>query len=352
MNFKNPMNFDIRIFNKENVSDEFINQYFDLINSIWKEMHPLEPLPSIDSLKQHFFEPIPNKNSFSWIAFKENKLVGSCDLLTESSNSPFFEERKNKGQFWMNVMENHRRIGLGTEMLKTIVNKASEFEYIESLELTGSTPLKESIVFCEKFGGEVTFESEENRVYMNDIDWKKIELMKVRGYQETSGFTVEIFEKIPESIIEDYAKALSEFQSIKPYNEIPKEDRISATRLRNFESKLIDDKIRWIHFLVINKNGEIMALSNLRYHFDALERINETSAWVGSDYCETKIKEVLKAEMLLYIKKKFPRVNKIYVLLEHPSMEKLNKEIGFTKHYQGKNFKFNLKDLKNYCDST
>ncbi len=50
--------------------------------------------------------------------------------------------------------------------------------------------------------------------------------------------------------------------------------------------------------------------------------------------------------MLLYIKHNFPRVNKIYIWFEHPTMSNLNKEIGFTKHYQGKNFKFNIEKLK------
>lgn len=337
--------FEIRIFDKESVSDNLINRYFDLINAGWKELHPLEPLPSHDSLMQHFFEPIPNKQTFSWLAFKENEIVGSCDLIIESTESPFFEERKNTGQFWLGVAKKHRRKGLGSEMLKIIVNKTSEFEFVEFIELTGATHLKESIAFCDKFGGEVTYEGEENRIYLDDINWEKIQKMKNEGYQYLNGFSIEVFEKIPKTIIKEYAKAFSEIRLEKPFNEISVEERVTSEKLRNFEIKLRNDKIRWIHFVIRNNKKEIIALGDFRYHLDALERIIEAYAGVGFRFQETKIKDVLKSEMLLHVKENFPRVQIIYIGFEHPTMEELNKKIGFTKHYQGKNYKFNLKEL-------
>lgn len=50
--------------------------------------------------------------------------------------------------------------------------------------------------------------------------------------------------------------------------------------------------------------------------------------------------------MLLYIRNKLPKVDKIFIWFEQCMFEDLNKKIGFTKHYQGKHFKFNLKELK------
>jgi RimJ/RimL family protein N-acetyltransferase len=123
MTGKNIEGYELKVFEKESVSDEIVTKYYNLINSIWKEIHPLEPLPPIEGLKQHFFEPIPNKQTFSWLIFKNDSIIGSCDLVIEDSNSPFFEERKNISQFWMNVHKKHRRKGLGTEMLRTIVKK-------------------------------------------------------------------------------------------------------------------------------------------------------------------------------------------------------------------------------------
>jgi GNAT superfamily N-acetyltransferase len=346
MTTENLTEFEIKVFDKESVSDSLINQYFDLINAGWKELHPLEPLPLHENLMQHFFEPIPNKQSFSWLTFKKNEIVGSCDLLIESTDSPFFEERKNTGQFWLGVTKKYRRRGLGSEMLRTIVDKVSEFEYVDSIMLTGATPLKESIAFCDKFGGEVTYESEENRIYLEDINWGIIQKMKDEGYQDFSGFSIEVFEKISDTFIEEYAKSFSEIRLEKPFTEIPVEKRVTPKKLRNFETELSDDKIRWIHFVMRDDKNEIIALGDLRYHLDALERVNEAYAGVRFGFQETKIKEVLKSEMLLHVKENFPKVRKIYIWFEHPTMEDLNKKLGFTKHYQGKHFKFNLKELK------
>ncbi len=343
---KSTQDFVIRVFDKESISDFLVDQYFVFIHSIWKELHPSEPLPSEASMRQHFFEPVPNKLSFSWLAFKEEELVGSCDLLIENPESPFFEERKHKGQFWMNVSKNHRRMNLGTQILRTIVAKATEFEYVESLELTGATPLKESISFCEKLGGKVTFEAEENRLYFDDINWNTIQQLKDDALKDFSDFKVEVFDKIPETIIKDYSEAFSEFRHEKPFNEIPQEDRITPERLRDFETQLEADQTKWLHFLVKDNNGDIIALSNLRYQLDSLERINETLAAIKSNYRETKIKDILKSEMLLYIRDSLPEVQKIFIYFEHPIMENLNREIGFTKHSQGKHFEFNLKELK------
>jgi hypothetical protein len=115
-----------------------------------------------------------------------------------------------------------------------LLKKTEKFGFIESIELTGATPLKESIAFCEYFGGEVTYEAEENRVYMKDIDWQKIEQMKNEGYIENNDISIEIFDEIPDAIIDDYAKAFTVIRNESGYDDVPREKRITVEKLRNF----------------------------------------------------------------------------------------------------------------------
>ncbi|HUT81699.1 MAG TPA: hypothetical protein VMZ29_10905 [Candidatus Bathyarchaeia archaeon] len=51
---KKEIEFEIKIFDKDSISEETVTKYYNLIHSMWKEMHPLEPIPSLDSMKQHF----------------------------------------------------------------------------------------------------------------------------------------------------------------------------------------------------------------------------------------------------------------------------------------------------------
>ncbi|MFX0092874.1 MAG: GNAT family N-acetyltransferase [Candidatus Hodarchaeota archaeon] len=351
MNKNVPFSIEISEFEKNSVTAELKQSYFALINSIWEEFYPTAPSISYESFQQHFFKPIPNKKSFSYLLFKiengKKELVGSGDIIIESPESPFFEERKHIAQFMLNVKKGDRREGLGTKLFQTIVKKALEFKFIKSLELTGAVPLAESIAFSEKYRGEVIYEAMENRIYLEEINWSLIDAWWDEGQEviKKKGILLETTDKIPEDKLERLAKLYTEILYQKSYDKVDTKDRITPVSLRNREKELVLDKIRWIHFIAENPTGEIIAILDLRYHLDALERITETVSIVNEEYKETQIAKKMKAQMLKFIKNNLPKVERILIQGEKSYMREINKKIGFKKHLQGKNYKFDLSEL-------
>lgn len=69
MDGKTNADFEIVVSDKKSATEELIDSYYQIIHFIWKELHPLAPLPSVESMKWHFFEPVLNKQTFSWNKF-------------------------------------------------------------------------------------------------------------------------------------------------------------------------------------------------------------------------------------------------------------------------------------------
>ncbi|MCY3410976.1 MAG: GNAT family N-acetyltransferase [Candidatus Heimdallarchaeota archaeon] len=342
------MSTTIKKFDKINIAPKIKNSYFDLIRGIWEEIHPDEPLPTIESMEQHFFDPIPNKDVHSFLLFNNDDLIGSADLLVEAEESPFYNERKQLGQYWINVAKDHRRRGFGTLLLQKITSNAEKLG-IKTLELTGATPLQESIAFCEKYGGVINNESIENRAYIENIDWDVVESWYVEGvrYYDTQKIETVLCDSLPDGLIDDFARLYTEIQYQCSYDEVKPEERITSERIRKFEDRLQKDKIRWIH-LIARRNEQIVAFVDLRYHLDALERVTELTSFVNDDFIDDQFLKGLRAQILKHIREELPRVVKILILDEKPYMIKSNEDIGFSKHSQGKSYTFlvsNLRDI-------
>ncbi|UCG03214.1 MAG: GNAT family N-acetyltransferase [Candidatus Heimdallarchaeota archaeon] len=336
----------ISIFDPDSTSDELWEKYYLFYLRIFKEMFPDDPPPSKECLKKEMENPHPDNKDYRWILSEEksNNIIGYGRVTVYNKSSPAYQANKHIAFGTLFVDKSHRRLGFGEDLLKILVKKVKDEK---KTIFQGGTLLESGKAFCEQFGGIIALTEEESRLKLEEVDWEMLDEWIDEGTRRAEGVTIKRFEVVPEKDLEDYCLIFTETLNQVPKGELEWEanETPEIRRSREKRNKLIN--LTWTTFISREDDGTISGLTETFYQPDQASLLFQGLTGVKKQYRGRGLGKWLKAEMLKYAKKTFPKLKFVVTdfAVTNAPMIAINKRLGFKKHKFWKEYKFNVDEL-------
>ncbi|MFX0170995.1 MAG: GNAT family N-acetyltransferase [Candidatus Hodarchaeota archaeon] len=339
----------IKLFEPQTASEDMWNLLYLFFKKIWLEMYPDDPIHSKETIKKDILLPNPDMKNYRWFAYDKNEtqIIGYGRLSIYKKSSPAYEANAHIAFGFLYVDQEFRRLGIGTDLLKILVKKVSEEK---KTVFQGGGHLQSAYAFCKAFGGKIAITEEESRLNLADIDWSMIETWKKEGPARAKGVSLERFETVAQDDIEDFCQLSTEL-----LNQVPKEDleweanETPETRwLREDREKKLGTV--WTTIISREANGTISGLTETFFHPDRVTLLYQGLTGVKEEYRGRGLGKWLKAEMISYVRERFPDVKSIVTdfALTNDPMIAINRSLGFKFYKKYNEYKFKVEEL-NRC---
>jgi len=329
--------FRIILFDPLTANDALWEKYFDQTEEIYREREPQEPVLPRARKKEMTLAALPNpySNAYTYLALSPGGgAAGLAHFTAETPASPTYADNKNIGGLQdLSVAGPLRRRGLGSRLFRHGLAELARKEPLVT-ELVAGASLDSGRRFLEKKGGVLSLEDSENRLYLKDADWALIERWDAEGAARNPGTAILSVREIPEADIQAYALAYNETLSREPMGELDGRMQITPEQIRHFEKKLREKGVIETVIYSREKDGRISGLPETAYKPGLGHVVRQGMTGVRAEFCGRGLGKLLKARMLLHIKKEFPAVK--YVVTANANsnapMMAINNKLGFKRH--------------------
>ncbi|NHJ47478.1 MAG: GNAT family N-acetyltransferase [Asgard group archaeon] len=340
--------YKINQFDPVTGEEETLYKLFFCLDNLFLEKEIDEPKPSNDFRMKNFRTRSQLSDESWWLVWLEEQIVGYGVLNIRNKKSPTFEDSKHVASIHMRIEKNHRRKGIGLELMKLIIAKSKEYDFVTTLQ--SSTKYKSGFNFCEKLKGVLAMEGAENRLRFNEVDWDLMNEWRKQGHikGEKEGRTLQWFDTCPEDIVEEYCKVYTETMNQQPFGELEHKPVITPDSRREQEKQYAKTNCNWHTVITCENDGTISGLTDFTYFSGMPYRIYQELTGVLKQYRGNGLGKWLKAEMLHFMHRTYPEAK--YVRTGNANanapMLSINTRMGFKLHEVEKVYKFKVVNLE------
>ena len=340
-------NIFIEQFDQDNLDESFWEKFHVFNEKSYKELFPNDNLPNRKFVVASILSGWPDYQIFRDIVYKNSlkrEIIADSHYAINKEDSPGYENNKHNSFFYILVDSRFRRQGLGSLLFKTTLEKVKE----KGCKFTETdTYFDSGNKFCKKFGGKIINKSSENRLHMEEVDWKLVNEWRDNGKKKAPMIVLENYLIVPEKDI----KEICELETILEKQMPTMDDKDKWTDIYTPEKKReierMNQKRGYINYTIISReyNGIISGFTEIRYsRTDRPERINQGLTGVLEDYRGRGLGKWMKAEMLRYIENHIPDARFIVAgNADHNApMNSINERLGYKPYYDETSFKFRL----------
>lgn len=344
------MNYEIRTFSAKDASDDLWKAFFDYDESIFLERNPGDTPPTREFEKSFMINPSPLYDIYRWLIFtNDDKIVGKGNLWFQNVQSPDYEGVKEKTYLYLSIAKEHRRKGLATDLLKVMLKKAQKLnKSIIRAEITGELGAS----FCEHLGGQLVAKRATNRLYLKEVDWDLMDQWRKEVQKKATAVKIELFQAVPQKDLDEYCALYTEVANQAPAEDLAGEMLITPTMRRTDEEFVNDKGVFWFTMITREPSGVISGLTEMFHHPDNPQIAEQELTGVKKDYRGRGLGKWLKAEMLFYLRERFPTIEYIDTGNNdrNEAMLSINNRMGFKRHQTQTFFEFNLLTLLKRLD--
>lgn len=338
-------------FIPDQASEEIWNAYFIHSEAIFREFNKRDRLPDRQVARKMISTLNPLYAIKRWVHLDEGKkAIAYARMSYETESSPDYESNKHLSYVYISVIHEYRRKKIGTKFMKHLIEQASTMGIEIFQTEVDNTP---GLSFCKYLRGAVAHHYTQHRLYLADIAWQLAERWLEKGRIKYPLVSIEYFQKCPEKDIEEFSTVYTEIINQRPVGEM-EQKLITTPESRRIEERNLEKRgFEWYTMISRDQYGRISGVTDIMYNPEEPHRIIQYLTGVREKYRRMGLAKRLKAEMLFFIKKRFPEVEYITTNTAEKNlpMRSINKRLGFLpkKHYYV--FKWDLAGLKQRVDS-
>ncbi|MHA1198480.1 MAG: GNAT family N-acetyltransferase [Candidatus Heimdallarchaeaceae archaeon] len=345
------MSFEIIDFIPEEADEKLLESYFDFAETTFMEIYPTDPLVPRDLhlkllLITRTGEKVIRKLARS---IKTREIIGRLYLMIITEENTGFKENKHSAIVYINVLKDNNYDSVSQEFLKEAIIEMQKQGYVTTVDTCGY--LEREWHFWEGLGAKLALEGAQNRLFMEDIDWDMIEEWRHKGHELAKKEKVDLFsfERCPEGIILEYTATYSEIIRLMPLGEfdfIPEPTTPFTRREKEENHKKTDHK--WYTIATREKDGRISGLTEILYSESSPHKVEQMLTGVKPEYRGRGLGKWLKAEMMVFIKNKFPEIEFISTgnADMNAPMISINDRMGFKRVLKEKCYTMKLEKLE------
>jgi GNAT superfamily N-acetyltransferase len=296
---------------------------------ILAERSPDEPIPSAESFTANMRNIPPIVEVTSWVACDDSGrlVLGRCDLIV-----PLMEGNEHLAQFELAVLPEHRRRGIGTELLRVI---AAETRAVgRRLLITGTlgtVPAGEA--FLRRIGLTPALEGHTNELRLADVDRALMRHWIERAAQRASDFEIGFWQgPYPDERMEEIATMLDALNTV-PTGDLEVEDfHLTPDHVRGMEeANAARGVVRWTCYAQDRTTKTIAGFTEIQFNTHTPAMAEQGLTAVFEPYRNRGLGRWLKAAMVERILAEKPEVQVIRTgnADVNEPMININREMGF-----------------------
>ncbi|MBN1328161.1 MAG: GNAT family N-acetyltransferase [Candidatus Heimdallarchaeota archaeon] len=334
-------------------SNEILESYLDLVEQFFSELYP-EENSSYERVKhkEEILNPYELLDYYYWVISKEvntkKTIIGMSSFFVSNKKNPDYETNKHTTWFQLFIDKQYRRQGFGTKLLEAMTHKLIDLKVVTCIQTFSF--LESGWLFCEKHGAKLALTGAQNRLKLTNVDWEEMFRWVKDGEIQAKEIKckLEVFERVPESILEKFTNFYSEISNMVPLGEL--DDYLKETpesrRIKEEQNEKLN--IRNITMITIENDGSISGLTDILYSPLIPYIVEQEITGVLPKYRGRGLGKWLKAAMLFYIRDNLPDVTIINTgnADSNSPMLSINERMGFKKDLIEKCYKFQIDDLK------
>jgi len=342
--------FSLVEFIPKEASEDLWEAYFNLSEMIFRELNHKGRLPDRALVRRLLTTPSPLYSVKRWMVLEEAKrAIASAWIFYDTELSPDYDSNKRVCQVSISVAPAYRRKKIATFLLKHLVETA-RLLLRDTVMAEADNPI--GLGFCKHLRGELVHEEVQHRLYMEDVDWQLVEKWLQRGRTKSRDTKVELFQECPDKDLEEFSRIYTEIINQRPTGDM-EQTLITTPESRRIEERNLKKKgIEWYTMISREHDGRISGLTDIMYNPEEPHRINQYFTGVLAKYRGRGLAKRLKAEMLVFIKNRFPDAEYLVTSTARTNrpMRSINKELGFQPTKTCFMFRWALPDLEQQVD--
>ncbi len=337
--------FSLVEFIPKDASENLWTAYFTLSETIFREFNQRGRLPNREVVKRLLSTPNPLYTVKRWMVLDDTEnATASASISYDTELSPDYESSSHICQIQIAVDPAYRRKKIATYLLKHMIQTASAMgKDIVRADADNSTGFE----FCKYLRGELIHKEVQHRLYLEDVDWQLVDDWCAKGRSRFPQTKIESFQECPEKDIDEFCRIYTEIINQRPVGDI-QEELITTPESRRIEERNFKRReIEWHTMISREHDGQISAMTDIMYNPQEPYRIHQYFTGVLGRYRRRGLAKRLKAEMLIYIKEKFPDAEYVTTTTakENQPMRAINKQLGFVPKKTYYMFRWALQDL-------
>ncbi|MHA1346597.1 MAG: GNAT family N-acetyltransferase [Candidatus Heimdallarchaeaceae archaeon] len=323
---------NIKPFEARKVQESQFQELYDLECSVREEIFPNDQHPTFKLWKDIMLHPNPHYSVKRWIAIADRKerILGYGRLSYPNEESPMFESMKNTANFNIIVKKDERRNGVGKSLLTQITAKA---ESLNRSKLQNVINHKSGKSFCDHFECTVAAERSVNRLYLTDVNWKRMREWVELGKIKALNTKIVTFENVPKDTLDEFCMVYTQTENESPDYETGDYQALTVTpESRRHNEKMFKERgYVWTTKITKEENGSISGLTEIFYNPEIPYMVDQELTGVLPEYRERGLGKWLKSAMAFYVKTNYPSVEFIQTgnATNNESMNAINKRMGF-----------------------
>jgi GNAT superfamily N-acetyltransferase len=337
--------FSLAEFNPSNASKYLWAAYFTLSETIFREFNLRGRLPNRDIVKRLLSTPNPLYRVKRFIVLdKTESAAASASISYDTELSPDYEGSSHICKIQISVDRAFRRKKIATSLLKYMIQRANEMGK-NIVRADADNPAGSE--FCKFLRGELIHKEVQHRLYLEEVDWQLVENWCAKGRLRYPQTNIEFFQDCPEKDVVEFCRIYSKIINQRPVGDI-QEELVTTPESRRIEERNFKRReIEWHTIISREHDNQISAMTDIMYNPEDLYSIHQYFTGVRGRYRMRGLAKRLKAEMLIYIKEKFPDAEYITTSTakENQPMRAINKQLGFVPIKTYHMFRWELQDL-------
>ena len=337
--------FSLVAFIPKEASENLWAAYFILSETIYREFNLKGRLPNRDTLRRVLSTSNPLYTVKKWMLLGEKgSPAASVSMSYDTELSPDYDSCRHISQIQIAVGPSYRRKKVATHLLKHMIQTASAMGK-DTVRADADNPT--GLEFCRYLRGNLIHREYQHRLFLEDVDWQLVDDWCAKGRSRFPETSIKSFQECPDEDIEDFCRIYTEIINQRPVGDI-QQDLITTPESRRIEERNFKRReIEWHTMISREQDGQISALTDIMYNHQEPPRVHQYFTGVRVKYRRRGLAKRLKAEMLVYIKDRFPEAEYVTTTTakENHPMRAINKQLGFEPRKTLYMFQWALQDL-------
>lgn len=335
----------IEVFDVRSAGDRVLADYVAYLEARRAEARPEDPPASSETAIASLRNIPRHIEAFGWMARGADDDTVVAEIHGFRHDTP---ENRHVLHVDLGVLEAHRRRGLGTELLRRVVEKALPLGMTVAIGVTNDRE-PAGATFCEHLGAAKALEVHTNRLLLDEVDRGLVHRWIEEGPLRAPAYGLVGFDgACPDDLVEEVVDLFGVMNDAPRGDLAVRDQRMTVSEFRDQERMVLAGDKRWWWLLARHEpTGVLVGLTHVSWDPRSPKTVSQGDTGVRPEHRGRGLGKWLKASMLDRILAELTDAEDIKTgnADSNAAMLAINEQLGFRPYLAMVNWQIPLEDL-------